>query len=850
MSEYKKPSLKTIFTVAIFVLLIILLVGTQKFTNLASEFASRRVIITEQKEPTKNKYVQELEKGEENLEEKEAEIEENYEHIIRPGKTQYRREIILNNFENPETLKNFQICLELDTRSLIREEKLSFNCENIMFTDSDGKTKIPYWIRRNCGYEKTEIWLRIPEIHPFEEKKIYLYYGNENKVSSGSNFEEVFTKDEELKGWYYFDEPEKNEVYDLSGNKNNGTLSKLEYGLNWGGTSYKENDRYFVFFNDWHAEYEKDACVYFKIPSFYIFPSEGSIEMWIRPYMFNPHYGDLKRFHKILTDTNRLVELGIFPGGDLYFSPNTGYYDYNKSATDNFDLADLKVIPQQWNHILVTWKFKTREINFYLNGEKRSKKIENTKNYWYEQPNIGDLLIGSSELNIGSNFIGYIDGLRIYSKALSEKDAKKTYKYNSRNARFPKFRLGMEKVILKEKPSETFNFSKLKKLKPDTKISINLQYATPLDVSEEWGWGLYKLGEKNAFLIHKNEEDAIPVFGVPSHFFSYEGTKVSFKDSYMLYYVSLKLSNPELIKDLKIEFKEISPEYKKSFSDDYDYIGLIEKIIPSARACGPLYDYVIVGESEFELIKKDGDVYWYKLKKPIFVNTDTKMMQMYYKATGKEGLLTLKIEDMIFIDKNRNYVKPTYWQYSASEKYRYGTYHPVSEYRAWLTREEKGFITFKQDPLTMILEICFENCGTDPIIIDNQSINFIETQLIGWRITNFLIRDSNGKIFYTISMPRIKREIMNKTLQPGESLAIPLFLPRFKLKTDSYYYITAQTGEKTSINDLSSSKKIINWIIGTDPYHYTNTPFQNTQDISICSFYLNNSGNIGIVTYP
>jgi hypothetical protein len=851
MMENKKPSFKNTFITLVLIIIFMILqeAYTQSFLNYVKNKSEEIELKNISRARRNDSYVRRLEIDK--LEEEEKQKKINYEEITKPEKVLFRREIIISNIGNEETLKDYQICLTINTQKLIREEKLSFDCRDIYFTDSDGTTLIPFWIKRDCGYENSEIWLKLPQISPNENKKIYFYYGNRD-VESKSSFEDVFTPREPLECWYYFDEPESTEILDLSGNKKNGYLSKISYG-GWAGTFYEENGRHYIFFNDWKARYAKNeeeikkGCVYFTIPSQNLAfdKSEGSIEMWIRPYMFNPSEGDIKRFHKILTDTNKEIELGIFPGGNLYFSPsNSGYFYYSeKKETDNFDVADLKVIPEKWSHILITWKLSNKEVNFYLNGEKKTKLIENIKNYWYGGAEMGDWLIGGSYLNVGTNYVGYIDGLQIYSKALDEKSVKEAYKFNSRNTRFPNFSFGKEELVLKEDLFKEFDFSKVIRLKPDYNISINLHYATPLDESEEWyGWSLYTKSEKNAFLINKNKKDYIPIFGVPSHFFSYEGTETSFQDTYLLYYVGLKINNPDLIKDLKIEFKEI-----ETYSDLY--LNLKEIILPSAYACGPYYSYKIVGESELELVEKNDDIYWYKLKKPILINNKTKMMQLYIKTTNKEGFFSLKIEDMIFINKNKKFTKPTYWQHSEDEKFYYGTYHPVPEYRAWFAREEKGLITFKQSKINKAMVISFENRGDDEIFIDGKSIDYIETQLIDRRILNFQIVSPRGDVLLDIPMSHIKEKINGKKIKPGESLDIPLFYPSPKLKSGDYF-ITAKTGEKTDVRMLDSSIKIINWSLGEDSYHYYNTFFKGTLDISICEFRIRDDLSIEILRYP
>ncbi|HQG82377.1 MAG TPA: DUF2341 domain-containing protein, partial [Caldisericia bacterium] len=269
MMEKKKPSFKNVFIILALALFFITIQGFYNkqllnYINLKIEEIELKNISRVRRNDS---YVQRLEIDKLEDEEKQKKI--TYEEIAKIDKVLYRREITIN-IGNEESLKDYQICLTIDTQKLIREEKLSFDCRDIYFTDSDGTTLIPFWIKRDCGYENSEIWLKLPQIKPNENKKIYFYYGNRDSKPQ-SSFEDVFTPREPLECWYYFDEPESTEIFDLSGNKKNGYLSKISYGGLSG--NFYEIDRHYIFFNDWDARYAeneediKKGCVYFTIPS-------------------------------------------------------------------------------------------------------------------------------------------------------------------------------------------------------------------------------------------------------------------------------------------------------------------------------------------------------------------------------------------------------------------------------------------------------------------------------------------------------------------------------------------------------------------------------------------------------
>lgn len=724
----------------------------------------------------------------------------------------YRRAITFD-LKNSERLEDFQISFMLDTLSLIREGKLDLGCKNIKFTDSDQETEIPYWIEGNCGDDNTQIWLRIPEILPNNKKTIYVYYGNEVKPSS-SSFDEVFKANNNLLGWYFFDNLKR--ITDLSMSKNNGSIVGLVH-LMWPSKmelTCKNENGCFVLIDNWGAEagWTDIDDAYFEIPSKGLsFGKQGSIEMWVKPHNLREEY------QRLVIDSNWEVELGIDPSGNLYFYPA-------QAPKDNYNMIYKPLKLREWNHIIVTWDFDKKEVIFYINGEKKKNDIENVPKHWKRIPKIGNLQVGGTSLNIESAFVGYIDGLRIYNKALNEKEAKWAYHYNSRSARYPIISFGEEELVWAEKAGgKIFDPSLAKNINLTDKINLSACYATPLDSQYRWvgypqeGQYIDPSTNEHLFLIPKHIDEYIPIFGTPSHFFPYEGTPVEFEDSFLLSYVGLEMNDPRLIKDLKIEFKKVE-------SYEYEANKYFEKLMPIVYACGPYYSYKVVGESELYLIGERDGIYWYGLKTPIFVDKETSMMQLLYKPTGKEGKFSLRVNDMVFIDKDKNLVRPTFVKELAKKKWGYLVENCLlgEKYLAYFAKEEKGFITLKQNFNTQTLDLCFENRGKDSITIDNQSIWNIETQSIKWRVKDVKIQDLSGNSISTISiisMDEIKNQIFGKKIEPGQEIKIPLTSLR-NLQKNTSYYITIGTGEESKLEEVTNQQRIIRWIFGDNPYYY------------------------------
>jgi hypothetical protein len=104
----------------------------------------------------------------------------------------YRRPITINNTQNTNTLKDYQVLVVIDTASLISAGKMRSDCGDIRFTDTDGVTQLSYWIEPNTiNTSSTRIWVRVPNIPASSTKTIYMYYGNPS-VSSASNGDGTF----------------------------------------------------------------------------------------------------------------------------------------------------------------------------------------------------------------------------------------------------------------------------------------------------------------------------------------------------------------------------------------------------------------------------------------------------------------------------------------------------------------------------------------------------------------------------------------------------------------------------------------------------------------------------------
>ncbi|MBU1120114.1 DUF2341 domain-containing protein [Patescibacteria group bacterium] len=94
----------------------------------------------------------------------------------------YRKPMNVSNSQGT-TLTDEDILVQLDTATLISEEKLQIDCDDLRFYDSDDATPLDYWIEGGCNTSSTQIWVRIPSL-PSGGKTIFVYYDNPTDTSA------------------------------------------------------------------------------------------------------------------------------------------------------------------------------------------------------------------------------------------------------------------------------------------------------------------------------------------------------------------------------------------------------------------------------------------------------------------------------------------------------------------------------------------------------------------------------------------------------------------------------------------------------------------------------------------
>lgn len=254
---------------------------------------------------------------------------------------------------------------------------------DIRFTDTDGKTRLSFWIQSwdNTNAQAT-VWVKVPEIKARQLKTIYLYYANP-EAQNISSFTQTMTKltaDETTIGLWHFDEP-KGEVRDSSKyNHHSVSLKAQRLGHDgyWPqvqgesgtipqspphrGRGKGEGAGNALLFNG------KDDYVKI-VPSALPAPSRQdpfgngkagslsfkaqdklSLEAWVYPVTYSPHATILTKEGEYYLQVNETGNLACY----LYGPRPETYHASNGTVPLN-----------QWSHIALT--YDGRSIKFYIN---------------------------------------------------------------------------------------------------------------------------------------------------------------------------------------------------------------------------------------------------------------------------------------------------------------------------------------------------------------------------------------------------------------------------------------------------------------------------------------------------
>lgn len=100
----------------------------------------------------------------------------------------YKRSIFIENHESAFLSK--KVTLEIDTETLIRENKLQTDCDDLRFQDSETNLSLDFQIESGCNTASTKIKILIPSL-PAEGENIYMLYGNPQALPGSINIDNI-----------------------------------------------------------------------------------------------------------------------------------------------------------------------------------------------------------------------------------------------------------------------------------------------------------------------------------------------------------------------------------------------------------------------------------------------------------------------------------------------------------------------------------------------------------------------------------------------------------------------------------------------------------------------------------
>lgn len=365
-------------------------------------------------------------------------------------------------------------------------------------------------------------------------------------------------------------------------------------------------------------------------------------------------------------------------------------------------------------------------------------------------------------------------------------------------------------------------------------------------------------GEYTRMLISKHRDEVIPIFGVKSHFYPYEGTPINIKQiSKPLYvtYIGMRIKNRQLVDEFNVQFKQYVKFDADDAGDETGFIqNLLDRIFQKAYACGPYFGYTLVGDSQLDYLYENNGISWFKMVTPFDLSLGATMMQLYYSSNHAQGVLSVELASMLLIDNYGNYYSPTFNKGGDITGDELNFYHdsiPVrNSYEACFGDDEKGNIEVKQNSRNMLIELTFKNTGIDPITIDQQSLFEIEAQLVtmsegkmGRELKSINVYNVDGTLLASLPFDEIKSNLQGKRISPGDMISIPI--TRSSLPKDNLYFISA-TARKSTVprkRNTAEGDKLIYWKLGSSPYRY----FSPGKDVSpIYLVYINQDSSADI----
>jgi PKD repeat protein len=277
----------------------------------------------------------------------------------------YRKNITIDKARVSGSLSEFPVLINWAADSDLQARAQSTG-NDLLFTTSDGTTKIPHEIEKYTAANGALIvWVKVPAVQSSANTTIFLYYGN-SSASSQQDRPGVWTNYKAV--WHLSEDPSGTapQILDSASNSYDGTTGgamttsqQVPAKIN-GGLYFDGND------NISTSYYQTGVTAY-------------SIETWIRTSTTNTLIGIVndRGYDEAGGGTGRSLTLSL--GGTYHGGPNpgAGIVDYGVDSNSIYigDYSTTTINNNAWHHVAGTWSgssgsaVATSQFRIYIDGD-------------------------------------------------------------------------------------------------------------------------------------------------------------------------------------------------------------------------------------------------------------------------------------------------------------------------------------------------------------------------------------------------------------------------------------------------------------------------------------------------
>ena len=339
------------------------------------------------------------------------------------------------------SLQDYQVRIEAQGIDVKKPHCIDFSRikpdgADICLTDSNGLTKLPFWIESWNNEKKTGvIWVKAPELTANQSKIFYLYYGSRKprNLSSYNNTMQKLKVDSTTRALWHCDR-KGDAIRDATKQKNHSEFSEVSWTEKDGGQWADQED---VRFSKGRALEFNGQGNYAEFPFTPELNFTGqqtlTIEAWIFPKDYNSHGTIIAKRGQYYLQVHENGRLACYLSGPkpekYYYSKNKALLHHWSFVTMTYDGSELKLYIN--GQLDQTFKI-TGPITFFLD---KIKAI----NYEHHPVRIGDDATGQNRW-----WVGLIDEIRILDRVLSAGEIKSDYERRQYTPKEPSVWIGDE----------------------------------------------------------------------------------------------------------------------------------------------------------------------------------------------------------------------------------------------------------------------------------------------------------------------------------------------------------------------------------------------------------------------